>query len=58
MSEDQRQEVIKCFDSDCLALTGQLNGRPIQSEAHPYLFNLDSVTDERRISVYGSEGSV
>lgn len=28
-----------------LALTWQLNGRPIQSELHPYLFNADSVKD-------------
>ncbi|WP_414463700.1 ATP-dependent nuclease [Hyphomicrobium sp. DY-1] len=26
-----------------LALTGQLNGRPIQSELHPYLFNASAV---------------
>lgn len=26
-----------------LALTGQLNGRPLQIELHPYLFNLDVV---------------
>lgn len=26
-----------------LALTGQLNGRPLQIELHPYLFNLDLV---------------
>jgi putative ATP-dependent endonuclease of the OLD family len=26
-----------------LALTGQLNGRPIAAELHPYLFNLDCV---------------
>ena len=26
-----------------LALTGQLNGRPLQVELHPYLFNLDLV---------------
>jgi ABC-type lipoprotein export system ATPase subunit len=28
-----------------LALTGQLNGRPIQTEIHPYLFNSDVVAD-------------
>ncbi|WP_439541835.1 ATP-dependent nuclease [Hyphomicrobium sp.] len=28
-----------------LALTGQLNGRPIQIELHPYLFNLDLVQE-------------
>jgi len=27
-----------------LALTWQLNGRPIQSELHPYLFNSTAVT--------------
>lgn len=28
-----------------LALTGQLNGRPLQIELHPYLFNVDLVVD-------------
>ncbi|MCE2972944.1 MAG: AAA family ATPase [Sediminibacterium sp.] len=28
-----------------LALTGQLNGRPLQIELHPYLFNLDLVLE-------------
>jgi putative ATP-dependent endonuclease of OLD family len=28
-----------------LALTGQLNGRPLLSEVHPYLFNLELVQD-------------
>lgn len=28
-----------------LALTGQLNGRPLQIELHPYLFNLDHVLE-------------
>lgn len=28
-----------------LALTWQLNGRPIQSELHPYLFNATAVKD-------------
>lgn len=28
-----------------LALSGYLNGRPIQAELHPHLFNLDAVTD-------------
>lgn len=28
-----------------LALSGQLNGRPIQIELHPYLFNAEVVTD-------------
>ena len=33
------------LEAVCLALTGQLNGRPIQSETHPYLFNLELVTE-------------
>ena len=33
------------LEAICLALTGQLNGRPIQSETHPYLFNLELVTE-------------
>jgi len=28
-----------------LSLTGQLNGRPLQIELHPYLFNLDRVLE-------------
>lgn len=28
-----------------LALTGQLNGRPLQMELHPYLFNVDVVSE-------------
>jgi putative ATP-dependent endonuclease of the OLD family len=28
-----------------LAISGQLNGRPIQSELHPHLFNTDAVAD-------------
>ena len=28
-----------------LALTGQLSGRPIQTELHPHLFNVQSVSD-------------
>jgi putative ATP-dependent endonuclease of OLD family len=28
-----------------LALTGQLNGRPLLAELHPYLFNVDAVTE-------------
>lgn len=28
-----------------LALTGQINGRPLQIELHPYLFNLDLVAE-------------
>jgi len=33
------------LEAVCLALTGQLNGRPIQFETHPYLFNLELVTE-------------
>lgn len=33
------------LEAVCLALTGQLNGRPIQSETHPFLFNLELVTE-------------
>src|ERR1017187_3400572 len=33
------------LEAVCLALTGQLNGRPIQSETHPFLFNMELVTE-------------
>jgi putative ATP-dependent endonuclease of OLD family len=33
------------LEAVCLALTGQLNGRPIQSETHPFLFNLELVIE-------------
>jgi len=40
-----------------LGLTGQLNGRPLQIELHPYLFNVDVVSDyfERRTLGLNSE---
>jgi len=33
------------LESIHLALTGQLNGRPIQAELHPYLFNARAVSN-------------
>jgi ABC-type multidrug transport system ATPase subunit len=39
-NEAGKSTVIECLS---LALTGQLNGRPIQTEIHPYLFSLSLI---------------